>query len=44
LRLTAARARFIGGILNRADVNRHSYYYSARYRKDYTQAYARSSR
>jgi capsular exopolysaccharide synthesis family protein len=42
-RLTAARARFIGGVLNRADVNRHSYYYSAHYRKDYTQAYARSS-
>jgi capsular exopolysaccharide synthesis family protein len=43
-RLTAARARFIGGVLNRADVNRHSYYYSTHYRKDYTQAYARSTR
>ena len=43
-RLTAARAHFIGGVLNRADVNRHSYYYSTHYRKDYTQAYARQTR
>ena len=40
-RLHAAKARFIGGILNRADVHKHSYYYSTYYRKDYTQAYAR---
>jgi capsular exopolysaccharide synthesis family protein len=41
-RLTAAKAHFIGGILNRADVQKHSYYYSTYYRKDYTQAYART--
>jgi capsular exopolysaccharide synthesis family protein len=41
-RLNAAQAHFIGGVLNRADVQRHSYYYSTHYRKDYTQAYVRS--
>jgi hypothetical protein len=37
--LQAARAKFIGAVLNRVDLKRHSYYYSPYYRKDYTQAY-----
>ena len=40
--LAAVRAHFIGAVLNRADVQRHGYYYSTYYRKDYTQAYTRS--
>jgi capsular exopolysaccharide synthesis family protein len=41
--LAAVRAHFIGAVLNRADVQRHGYYYSTYYRKDYTQAYSRTS-
>jgi succinoglycan biosynthesis transport protein ExoP len=41
--LTAARAHFIGAVLNRANVQRHGYYYSTYYRKDYVQAYTRAS-
>jgi Mrp family chromosome partitioning ATPase len=37
--LQAARAKFIGAVLNRVDLKRHAYYYSPYYRKDYTQAY-----
>jgi capsular exopolysaccharide synthesis family protein len=40
--LTAVKAHFIGAVLNRADVQRHAYYYSTYYRKDYTQAYTRT--
>ena len=40
--LTAARARIIGAVLNRVNVERHSYYYAQYYRKDYTQAYLRT--
>jgi capsular exopolysaccharide synthesis family protein len=40
--LQAVRARFIGGVLNRVNLQRHSYYYSPYYRKDYTQAYERA--
>jgi capsular exopolysaccharide synthesis family protein len=40
--LSAARARIIGAVLNRVNVERHSYYYAHYYRKDYTRAYARS--
>lgn len=39
--LTTARAKFIGAVLNRVDVQRHSYYYAPYYRKDYAQAYER---
>jgi len=42
--LTQARAKFIGAVLNRVDLKRHSYYYAPYYRKDYTQAYTRSAR
>jgi capsular exopolysaccharide synthesis family protein len=37
--LQAARAKFIGAVLNRVDLKRHSYYYAPYYRKDYAQAY-----
>jgi succinoglycan biosynthesis transport protein ExoP len=37
--LQAARAKFIGAVLNRVDLKRHAYYYSPYYRKDYTKAY-----
>lgn len=37
--LQQARAKFVGAVLNRVDLKRHSYYYSPYYRKDYTQAY-----
>lgn len=40
--LAGARARIIGAVLNRVNVKRHSYYYAHYYRKDYTQAYART--
>lgn len=42
--LTAARAKFIGAVLNRVDLKRHSYYYSPYYRKDYAQVYERAAR
>jgi capsular exopolysaccharide synthesis family protein len=41
--LASARAHFIGAVLNRANVQRHGYYYSTYYRKDYVQAYTRVS-
>jgi capsular exopolysaccharide synthesis family protein len=40
--LTAAKAKIIGAVLNRVHVERHAYYYARYYRKDYTQAYART--
>jgi len=40
--LTAARAKVIGAVLNRVNVERHSYYYAPYHRKDYTRAYVRS--
>lgn len=40
--LTAARAKIIGAVLNRVNVQRHSYYYAPYHRKDYTKAYVRS--
>jgi capsular exopolysaccharide synthesis family protein len=40
--LTAARAKIIGAVLNRVNVQRHSYYYAPYHRKDYTQAYVRT--
>jgi capsular exopolysaccharide synthesis family protein len=40
--LTAARAKIIGAVLNRANVRRHSYYYAPYHRKDYTKAYVRT--
>jgi capsular exopolysaccharide synthesis family protein len=40
--LLAAKAHIIGGVLNRVDVQRHSYYYAPYYRKDYARVYERS--
>jgi polysaccharide biosynthesis transport protein len=40
--LEGARAKFLGGILNKVDVERHSYYYAHYYRRDYGQYYSRS--
>jgi Mrp family chromosome partitioning ATPase len=40
--LAGARAKFIGAVLNKANVERHSYYYSPYYRKDYSRAYTRA--
>lgn len=37
--LAAAKAHIIGAVLNRVDVERHSYYYGPYYRKDYTAYY-----
>ena len=37
--LESARAHFFGGILNKVDVERHAYYYSHYYRRDYGQYY-----
>lgn len=37
--LASAKARLVGVVLNRVNVQRHSYYYAPYYRKDYTQYY-----
>jgi succinoglycan biosynthesis transport protein ExoP len=37
--LESAKAKFLGGILNKVDVERHAYYYSHYYRRDYGQYY-----
>jgi hypothetical protein len=41
--LAGARAKFIGAVLNKVNGERHSYYYSPYYRKDYSQAYTRAA-
>ncbi len=38
--LEAAEARFVGAVLNRVNLNRHGYYYSHYYRRDYVKHYA----
>jgi capsular exopolysaccharide synthesis family protein len=40
--LRGANAKFIGAVLNRVNVQRHSYYYSPYYRKEYGKYYQRS--
>ena len=40
--LVGVRAKLVGAVLNRAKVDRHAFYYSQYYRKDYTQAYVRT--
>ena len=42
--LEGAKARFVGGILNRVNVKRNSYYYSHYYRKAYTDYYQPGSK
>ncbi|MGE0702685.1 MAG: GumC family protein [Vicinamibacterales bacterium] len=34
--LSSARAKFVGAVLNRVNVKRHSFYYAPYYRKEYT--------
>jgi capsular exopolysaccharide synthesis family protein len=41
--LRGANAKFIGAVLNRVNVQRHSYYYSPYYRKEYGKYYQRSA-
>jgi succinoglycan biosynthesis transport protein ExoP len=40
--LRGANAKFIGAVLNRVNLQRHSYYYSPYYRKEYGKYYQRS--
>jgi capsular exopolysaccharide synthesis family protein len=40
--LQAVQAHVIGAVLNRADVERNPYYYSAYYRKEYSRYYAKA--
>jgi len=40
--LLAANAHVIGSVLNKADVHRHSHYYSSYYRKDYARYYVKN--
>ena len=41
--LEAVQAHVIGAVLNRADLERNPYYYSAYYRKEYSRYYARAT-
>jgi capsular exopolysaccharide synthesis family protein len=41
--LDAAKANFVGVVLNRVDVDRNAFYYSPYYRQDYGQYYSRSA-
>jgi capsular exopolysaccharide synthesis family protein len=41
--LESARARIIGGVLNRLQLERHAYYYSPYYRKEYGHYYIKPS-
>ena len=41
--LTGARARFVGAVLNRVDLENHAYYYSQYYRREYGAYYIKSA-
>jgi capsular exopolysaccharide synthesis family protein len=41
--LEQVRAKLVGAVLNKVDLERNAYYYSQYYRREYTQYYARSS-
>jgi capsular exopolysaccharide synthesis family protein len=41
--LRSVNAKFVGAVLNRVNVERHSYYYRAYYRKEYGKYYQRSA-
>ncbi len=41
--LEAAQAKFVGAVLNRVDLRRHSHYYSHYYRREYAEHYAQSN-
>jgi capsular exopolysaccharide synthesis family protein len=40
--LRGANAKFVGAVLNRANIRRHAYYYRPYYRKEYAKYYQRS--
>src|SRR5262249_25549347 len=40
--LEHARARFVGAILNKVDIDGHPYYYAAYYRKEYARYYIKT--
>jgi succinoglycan biosynthesis transport protein ExoP len=40
--LRNANAKFVGAVLNRANITRHAYYYAPYYRKEYAKYYQRS--
>jgi succinoglycan biosynthesis transport protein ExoP len=40
--LDSAKAKYVGGILNRVDVRRNPYYYARHYRREYTNYYAKA--
>jgi succinoglycan biosynthesis transport protein ExoP len=42
-RLEQADGRFIGAVLNRVNLERHGYYYSHYYRREYGEYYVRSA-
>ena len=42
--LERGRAVFAGGVLNRAQLQRHSYYYSQYYRREYADYYVTAGR
>ncbi len=41
--LDSAKAKYVGGILNRVDLVRNSYYYAHYYRREYRDYYAKVS-
>ena len=41
--LTRRHAKFVGAVLNRVEVERHSYYYSHYYRREYAAYYQSAS-
>ena len=41
--LTGAKARLVGAVLNRVDLQHHAYYYSQYYRREYSRYYVKSS-
>jgi capsular exopolysaccharide synthesis family protein len=40
--LEGARAKFVGGVLNRVNIEKNAYYYSQYYRKDYARYYQKT--
>jgi polysaccharide biosynthesis transport protein len=42
--LDYAKAKYVGGILNRVDVRRNPYYYSRHYRKEYSSYYTKGAK
>ena len=41
--LSGANAKFVGAVLNRVNLTKHSYYYAPYYRKEYAKYYQRSN-